>query len=89
MPIELPAPTAAFIAAVNAGDPAAAGKERAAAAVVRDDGQTHAGIAAITRWQAATTRACQPTMQPLTVAERDGNTVVTSRVTGMARGASR
>jgi hypothetical protein len=80
--IDLPEPIAAYIAAENAGDQAAAAQCFADAAVVRDDGQTHAGIAAITRWKAETTRAYQATMQPLAVAEREGKTVVTSQISG-------
>jgi hypothetical protein len=82
MMIDLPKPIAAFIAAENAGDPATAARSFADDAVVRDEGQTHAGIAAITRWKAETTQNLQPTMQPRAVAEHDGKTVVTSRDTG-------
>jgi hypothetical protein len=82
MTINLPEPIAAFVAGENAGDPLAAVRYFADTAVVHDEGQTHTGIAAITLWKAKTAEAYQITMLPLAVTERDGKTVVTSRVSG-------
>lgn len=80
--MNLPEPIGGFVAAENAGDPETAVQYFADKAVVVDEGQTYSGIAAITRWKVATSHAFQIAMQPLAVAERDGKTVVTSRVSG-------
>jgi hypothetical protein len=75
MSLELPKPIAAFFAGALA-------ECFAEDAVVRDEGQTIEGLAAIQQWKAETKRKYQHTIQPLGSAEKDGKTVVTCRLTG-------
>jgi hypothetical protein len=51
-------------------------------AVVRDEGRTIKGLAAIKEWKAETKKKYQHTVEPLEAAQKDGKTVVTSRVAG-------
>ena len=54
MSIDLPTPIAIYIAAENRGDTEALAQCFADHAVVRDEGQTIEGLAAIKRWKAET-----------------------------------
>jgi hypothetical protein len=49
---------------------------------VRDEAHTYAGLAAIKRWKAETSRKYTYTSEPFASEERDGKTVVMSRLTG-------
>ena len=49
---------------------------------MKDEGHTYAGLAAIKRWKAETSRKYTYTSEPFASEERDGKTVVTSRLTG-------
>ena len=51
-------------------------------AVVRDEGQTIQGLAAIKQWKAETKKKYQHTVEPVTVAQEDGKIIVTNRLTG-------
>jgi hypothetical protein len=51
-------------------------------AVVRDEGQTYEGLAAIKDWMAATRKKYGHTVAPLEVAERGGRCVLKARLTG-------
>jgi len=51
-------------------------------AVVRDEGQTIKGLAAIKQWKAETKKKYQHTIEPLASVEKDGKTIVTNRLTG-------
>ena len=51
-------------------------------AVVRDEGHTHTGLAAITAWKAAASARYSYTSEPLAVEQKDGRYIVTSRLTG-------
>jgi hypothetical protein len=51
-------------------------------AVVKDERHTHSGIEEIRRWKAATATKYTYTCEPFAVAQQDGKTVVTSRLTG-------
>jgi len=82
MSIDLPTPIAVYIAAENRGDTEALAECFAEHAVVRDEGQTIEGLAAIKRWKAETRKKYQHTVEPLASAEKDGKTIVTSRLTG-------
>lgn len=82
MSIDLPTPIAIYIAAENRGDTEALTQCFAEDAVVRDEGQTIEGLAAIKRWKAETKKKYQHTVEPLASAEKDGKTIVTSRLTG-------
>ena len=82
MSIDLPTPIAVYIAAENRGDTEALAQCFAEDAVVRDEGQTIEGLAAIKRWKAETRKKYQHTMEPLASVQKDDKTIVTSRLTG-------
>jgi len=82
MPIHLPQPIAAYFAAENAHDNEAVARCFAETATVRDEGRTIEGRSAIKEWKAETTRKYQHTIEPIASVEKDGKTIVTSRLTG-------
>jgi hypothetical protein len=82
MPIDLPTPIAVYIAAENEGDTEALARCFAENAVVRDEGKTIIGLAAIKRWKAETGKKYQHTVEPLASVQKDGKTIVTNRLTG-------
>ena len=82
MPVDLPTPIGNYIAAENRGDTEALAQCFAEHAVVRDEGKTIEGLAAIKQWKAETKRKYQHTVEPLASAQKDGKTIVTSRLTG-------
>jgi SnoaL-like domain len=82
MPIDLPTPIAVYIAAENRGDTEAMSRCFAEHAIVRDEGKTIKGLAAIKRWKAETRKKYHHTVEPLASLEKDGKTIVTSRLTG-------
>jgi ketosteroid isomerase-like protein len=82
MSVDLPPPIAIYIAAENRGDTEALAQCFAEDAVVRDEGQTIEGLAAIKQWKAETKKKYQHTIEPLACTQKDGKTVVTNRLTG-------
>lgn len=80
--VDLPIPVAIYIAAENSGDTEALAECFAKDAVVRDEGQTIQGLAAIKQWKAETKKKYQHTVEPVTVAQEDGKIIVTNRLTG-------
>jgi ketosteroid isomerase-like protein len=80
--IELPTPIASYIAAVNRGDADTGARCFSERAVVRDEGQTMEGRAAIAQWMNETKKKYQHTIEPLTSAQHDDTTIVTNRLTG-------
>ena len=80
--LDLPTPIAIYIAAENRGDTEAMAQCFAEDAVVRDEGKTIKGLAAIKRWKAETKRKYQHTVDPLASVQKDGKTIVTNRLTG-------
>ena len=78
----LPKPIAIYIAAENRGDTEALAQCFAEDAVVRDEGQTIEGLAAIKKWKAETKKKYQHTIEPLASVQKDDETVVTNRLTG-------
>ncbi len=82
MSVDLPKPIAIYIAAENRGDTEALAQCFAEDAVVRDEGQTIEGLAAIKKWKAETKKKYQHTIEPLACTQKDGKTVVTNRLTG-------
>jgi len=82
MSVDLPTPIAIFIAAENRGDTEALAECFAEHAVVRDEGQTIEGLAAVKQWMAETKRKYQHTIEPLASARKGDQTVVTNRLTG-------
>lgn len=78
----LPRPIALYIEAENSGNVNLFDECFAADASVRDEKETHEGLAAIKDWKAETKRKYQHTVDPLRMAEHDGKFVVTNRLTG-------
>jgi hypothetical protein len=79
--INLPEPIAAYFAADKLDDVAVAScftKD----AVVKDEGKTHSGIAAIQRWKSETAAKYTYTSEPFRCERTNDTTVVTSRLTG-------
>ena len=79
--LNLPEPIAAYFGADKRDSEAIAGcftKD----AVVKDEGHTYTGILAIKQWKAESSTKYTYTSEPLTLDQRDGTTVVTSRLTG-------
>src|SRR5213594_4629028 len=82
MSVELPQPTAAYIAGSNAHDADACAACFTDRAVVRDEGREMQGTAAIRQWMDAAIRKYEHVVEVLTCAEADGKTIVTGRVSG-------
>ena len=82
MSVDLPTPIVIFIDAENRGDAEALAQCFAQDAVVRDEGKTIEGLAAIKQWKAETKKKYQHRVEPLAVAQKDGKTIVTNRLTG-------
>ena len=82
MPLNLPAPVAAYIAAENGDDAIVLAHCFAENAVVQDEGRTMKGLAAIQRWKAETKQKYHHTVEPLASIQKDGKTIVKTRLTG-------
>jgi ketosteroid isomerase-like protein len=82
MSIDLPTPIAIYVDAENRGDADAMAKCFAEDAVVRDEGRTIKGVAAIKRWKAETKKKYRHNVEPLTVAREGDKIIVTNRLTG-------
>ena len=81
MTLDLPKPIAAYFAADKAGAEAVS-QCFTENAVVKDEGQTYRGRAAIKQWKADVSAKYQYTSEPLACAQKEGKFVVTSRLTG-------
>src|SRR6266851_2173403 len=79
--VHLPEPIAAYLAA-DGGDSEALSQCFAEHAIVRDEGQTYRGLAAITQWKAEAKKKYQYTIEPLASAGEGDKTIVTNRLTG-------
>ncbi|MDQ0560333.1 hypothetical protein QO004_002115 [Rhizobium mesoamericanum] len=77
----LPEPIAAYFAA-DKQDAEAVARCFAENAIVKDEGETHAGLAAIKTWRAETAAKYNYTSEPIAIEEAGGATIVTSRLTG-------
>jgi hypothetical protein len=82
MPADLPIPIAIYIGAANRGETEALAQCFAESAVVRDEGKTIQGLAAIKKWMVETEQKYQHTIEPLASNQKDGKTIVTNRLTG-------
>jgi hypothetical protein len=82
MPADLPTPIATYIGAANRDETEALAQCFAESAIVRDEGKTIEGLAAIKKWMVETKQKNQHTIQPLGTVQKDGRTVVTNRLTG-------
>ena len=81
MTLALPQPIAAYFAADREGGRAVA-RCFTETAVVKDEGRTHRGRAAIRNWKEEASARYQYTSEPFACERRDGAVVVTSRLTG-------
>ncbi len=79
--LNLPKPVAAYFTA-DKGDGEAVSRCFTENAVVKDEGHTHKGRAAIKEWKTDASAKYQYTCEPLACEERDGKTVVTSHLVG-------
>ena len=79
MTLDLPGPVAAYFAAYKEGGEAVA-RCFTEDAVVKDEGRTHRGRAAIRQWK--DDASTQYTSEPFHCEKCDGTVVVTSRLTG-------
>jgi hypothetical protein len=82
MDITLPAPIDVYFASENAHDPSVIDRCFAADPIVRDEGRTIKGIAAIKAWRAETGEKYHHSIEPLAFVTRDGGVVVTAKVSG-------
>ena len=81
MPIRLPRPIDAYLALENSsgGDVADC---FAVDAVVRDEGGTHKGLAAIAKWRAGTKRKYKHVIEPLGIRKQGGRTILKGKLIG-------
>ena len=81
MSLNLPKPIAAYFTA-DRGDSAAIARCFADNAVVKDEGHTYDGLAAIKQWKSDSSKKYTYTSEPFASEDKDGKTIVTSRLTG-------
>jgi hypothetical protein len=79
---DLPTPIATYIGAANRGETEALGQCFAQSAIMRDEGKTIEGLAAIKKWIVETKQKYHHTNEPLAATQKDGKTIVTNRLTG-------
>ncbi len=80
-PLNLPKPVAAYFTA-DKGDGEAVSQCFTENAVVKDEGHTHKGRAAIKEWKTDASAKYEYTSEPIACEEKDGKTVVTSHLVG-------
>ena len=81
MSIALPRPIADYFAA-DKGDGEAVAHCFTEDGVVRDEARTHEGRAAIAKWREEAAGKYRYTVAPFAIEEKEGRTVVTSKVEG-------
>ena len=81
MTLALPEPIAAYFAA-DSRDAEAVARCFTSDAVVKDEGQTHAGLAAIKRWKIEASAKFEYTIKPLSLEQKDNAAVVTCHLAG-------
>ena len=79
--LNLPKPIATYFA-TDKGDSETLSKCFTEDAVVKDEGQTHKGRAAIKQWKSDASNKYEYTSEPFACEQKEGKTVVTSRLTG-------
>ena len=82
MSLNLPEPIAIFISSENAHDADASAACFAPDAAVVDESQTINGLEAIAAWRRETAEKYRHTVEPLSMSERDGKTVVVCKLSG-------
>lgn len=80
--LNLPKPIAAYVEAENGDDTTALAECFARDAVVRDEGQTFEGLAAIQEWKTQTRKKYQHRGEPLAYVPTQNGGVVTMRLKG-------
>jgi SnoaL-like domain len=85
MTLELPKQIATYFTA-DKGDSEAVSQCFTENAIVKDEGHTFKGRAAIKQWKADASTKYQYTCEPFACEQKDGKIVVTSRLTGNFRG---
>ena len=81
MTVHLPQPVAAYFAA-DKSDGVAVTQCFTADAVVKDEGHTYTGRSEIRQWKVETSNKYVYTSEPFASEQKDGNIIVTSRLTG-------
>ena len=81
MTLELPQPVATYFIA-DKGNSEGVSQCFTENAVVKDEGHTYNGRAAIKKWKADASAKYQYTSEPFACEQKDGMTVVTSRLSG-------
>ena len=81
MSLDLPKPIAAYFTADSTNSEAVA-ECFTPNAVVKDEGHTYSGPTAIKDWKTSASKKYTYTSEPFASEQRDGKTIVTSRVTG-------
>jgi SnoaL-like domain len=81
MSFKLSKPIAAYFAA-DQGDVQAFAQCFTDNAVVKDEGHTYSGLTAIKRWRTEAATKYVYTSEPFASEEKDGKTLITSRLTG-------
>ena len=81
MTLDLPKSIAAYFAA-DKRDAEAVAQCFTESAIVKDEGHTYQGRAAIKKWKADASAKYQYTCEPFACEQKDGKVVVTSRLTG-------
>ncbi len=82
MSMHLPRPIEVYFSPGTAHDTDALATCFDVNATVRDEGRTFEGLAAITAWRTETKKRYRYTVEPVEAVQRDGQTVVTARVSG-------
>src|SRR5436309_2107719 len=82
MSLQLSPTTAAYVRSINEHDPVAFRALFASDAVVNDVGREFRGTAAISRWSDREIFDAQVTLEVMSAAESEGDTVITSKVDG-------
>ncbi|UZE52031.1 nuclear transport factor 2 family protein [Rhodopseudomonas sp. P2A-2r] len=86
MPITLAPSIADYITADNTGDARRFGQCFVEDAIVRDEGHTYRGRAAIEQWNTEARAKYQHRIEPVSAKEADGRTIVTMRLAGQFPG---
>ena len=82
MSLRLPAPIEHYVRIANSGALETVPECFAPDAIVRDEGQTYEGVAAIKSWMAATKKKYRHTITPLELTERDDQSVLEAQLAG-------
>jgi hypothetical protein len=79
--LQLPEPIAAYFNA-DKHDGEAVARCFTKQAVVKDEGRTHSGLAAIKAWKTGASAKYSYISEPVSVEQKEGHYIVTSRLTG-------